>query len=161
MIYRIGQGIDVHQLDEGPPLIIGGISIPYNKGSIGHSDGDVLFHSIVDALLGALSLGDIGTYFPSNDLKWKDANSQIFLEYTYKILINKKFKIENIDTTIILQKPIINPYIKEMKENIKSLLSLNMDQISIKATTTDKLGFIGSSKGICVISNILLISNEH
>ena len=101
-------------------------------------------------------MGDIGTYFPSNDLKWKDANSQIFLEYTYKILINKKFKIENIDTTIILQKPIINPYIKEMKENIKSLLSLNMDQISIKATTTDKLGFLGQGDGIAAMASILL-----
>ena len=156
MIIRIGNGIDVHRLEEGIPLIIGGISIPHAKGSKGHSDGDVLFHSIVDAILGALSLGDIGLHFPSSDAKWKNANSQIFLEYAYKMLLEKKYKIENIDSTIILQKPALSPYIKEIKNNTKSILSLNIEQVSIKATTTDKLGFLGNGQGIAAITSVLL-----
>tara|TARA_Y100001970_G_C14215355_1_gene849320 strand:- start:1122 stop:1598 length:477 start_codon:yes stop_codon:yes gene_type:complete len=156
MKIRIGNGIDVHKLEKNIPLIIGGISIPFYKGSKGHSDGDVLFHSIVDAILGALSLGDIGTHFPSSDTKWKNAKSQLFLEFAYKMIIDKQYTIENIDSTIILQEPIINPYIESMKNNIQSLLLLNTEQISIKATTTDTLGFLGKGDGIAALTSIIL-----
>jgi len=156
MKIRIGNGIDVHKLEKNIPLIIGGISIPFSKGSKGHSDGDVLFHSIVDAILGALSLGDIGTHFPSSDTKWKNAKSQLFLEFAYKMIIDKQYTIENIDSTIILQEPIINPYIESMKNNIQSLLLLNTEQISIKATTTDTLGFLGKGDGIAALTSIIL-----
>ena len=156
MKIRIGNGVDVHKLETNIPLIIGGISIPFFKGSKGHSDGDVLFHSIVDAILGALSLGDIGTHFPSSDKRWKDAKSQLFLEFAYNMINEKQYNIENIDSTIILQKPIINPYIQLMKNNIKSLLLLDAEQISIKATTTDSLGFLGKGNGVAALSSIIL-----
>ena len=156
MKIRIGNGIDVHKLEKNIPLIIGGISIPFSKGSKGHSDGDVLLHSIVDAILGALSLGDIGSHFPSSDTKWKDAKSQLFLEFAYKMIIDKQYTIENIDSTIILQEPIINPYIESMKNNIQSVLLLNTEQISIKATTTDTLGFLGKGDGIAALTSIIL-----
>ena len=145
-----------HQLEEGIPLIIGGTSIPFKNGSKGHSDGDVLFHAIVDAILGSLSLGDIGKYFPSENSRWKDANSRIFLKRAYKLMCDKGYSIENIDTTIILQEPTINPHIVHMKGNLASILSADLDQISVKATTTDKLGFIGKGEGIAVIASVLI-----
>ena len=156
MQYRIGHGIDVHQLVNNIPLIIGGIHIPYHKGSKGHSDGDVLFHAIVDSMLGALALGDIGKYFPSNNTKWKNANSKIFIDHIYNLINEKKYFIINIDTTIILQEPILSPYISEIKNNICSILSVKRDQISVKATTTDGLGFIGKNEGISATATILL-----
>ena len=156
MQYRIGNGIDIHQLEEGIPLIIGGISIPFKNGSKGHSDGDVLFHAIVDAILGSLSLGDIGKYFPSDNSKWKNAESRVFLEYVFKLINEKGYSVENIDATIILQEPIINPYILQMREKIASILSADLDQISVKATTTDKLGFIGKGEGIAATASVLI-----
>ena len=156
MQYRIGNGIDIHQLEEGIPLIIGGVPISFQKGSKGHSDGDVLFHAIVDAILGSLSLGDIGKYFPSDNSKWKNADSRVFLEHVIKLINEKGYSVENIDATIILQEPIINPHILQMREGIASILSADLDQISVKATTTDKLGFIGKGEGIAATASVLI-----
>ena len=156
MQYRIGNGIDIHQLEEGIPLIIGGITIPSKNGSKGHSDGDVLFHAIVDAILGSLSLGDIGKYFPSANSRWKDANSRIFLKRACKLMYDKGYLIENVDTTIILQEPTISPHIVHMRDNIASILSADLDKISVKATTTDKLGFIGKGEGIAATASVLI-----
>ena len=156
MQYLIGNGIDFHQLEEGLPLIIGGVSIPYSRGSKGHSDGDVLFHAIVDAILGSLSLGDIGKYFPSNNPSLKDVESRLFLEHSYKLMDEKGYSVENIDSTIILQEPILNPHILQMRKNIATILSSDLNQISVKATTTDKLGFIGKGEGISATVSILI-----
>ena len=156
MQYRIGSGIDSHQLEEGTHLIIGGVSIPSHKGSKGHSDGDVLFHAIVDAILGSLSLGDIGKYFPSNSPRWKNADSIIFLEHACKLMGEKGYSVENIDATVILQVPVLNPHIEKMRENIATVLSVNLDQISVKATTTDKLGFIGRGEGVAATASALI-----
>ena len=157
---RIGNGIDVHQLEAGTPLIIGGVSIPFHKGSKGHSDGDVLFHALVDALLGSLALGDIGMHFPSSDNRWKDANSRKFLDHAFKLVKEKGFIIENVDSIIILQKPALTPHILQMRKNIAQILSMDLNQISVKATTTDKLGYIGKGKGISA-SAVVLVSNGN
>ena len=156
MQFRIGSGIDSHKLEKDIPLIIGGVLIPFEKGSKGHSDGDVLFHAIVDAVLGALALGDIGDYFPSENSKWKDADSKLFMEDVCKLIEEKGYSIENVDITIILQKPVLKKYIMNMRNNTAFALSVDLDQISIKATTTDKLGFIGKGEGIAAMASILL-----
>ena len=153
---RIGQGVDVHQLLAGAPLIIGGVSIPYSKGSKGHSDGDVLYHAIVDAILGALSMGDIGLHFPSDDDRWKDVNSRKFLEQAQYLMKEKGFVAVNIDATIIIQEPRLSSSIEKMRENIASILSISIDSVSVKATTTDHLGFTGSGKGIAAMAIALL-----
>ena len=144
---RTGIGYDVHKLEKGNDLIIGGISIPSDYKSVGHSDGDVLIHAIVDALLGAANLGDIGNYFPSDDEKWKGCSSDRFLEDIIQKLKKNNYKIINIDTTIILKKPIIGPYIHKIKQKLAPLMEISENYISIKATTTDGLGFIGNSEG--------------
>ena len=156
MQYLIGNGIDIHQLEDGLPLVIGGVSIPYSKGSKGHSDGDVLFHAIVDAILGSLSLGDIGKHFPSDNPRWKDADSRLFLEHVCKLMDEKGYSVENIDATIILEEPVLSPHILQMRENIATILSTDLNQISVKATTTDKLGFIGKGDGIAAIASVLI-----
>jgi len=155
---RIGNGFDVHQLEAGTPLIIGGVSIPFHKGSMGHSDGDVLLHAIVDALLGSLALGDIGTHFPSDDARWKDADSRKFLEHAYTLIKENGFSVENVDSVIILQIPAVAPYLLKMRKNIAQILSTDLDQISVKATTTDNLGYIGKGDGIAATA-VVLISN--
>ena len=159
---RIGQGYDVHQLIDGRPLIICGVKIPHSKGLLGHSDGDVGYHAICDAILGALALGDLGTYFPSSNSKWDGANSEIFLEEILVLMNNKNYSINNIDCTIILQSPHINQYIEQMKKNISDICHININQISVKATTTDNLGSIGREEGIGSSSVVLLkkVSNE-
>ena len=156
---RIGYGIDAHQLEKGTPLIIGGVSISYSKGSKGHSDGDVLFHAIVDAILGSLALGDIGQHFPSDNVRWKDAESTTFLKYVSTLLAEKGFVIENIDATIILQNPKLTPHILQMRKNISEILSVDLDKISVKATTTDRMGFIGKCEGIAATAVILISDN--
>ena len=156
---RIGYGIDIHRLEKGTPLIIGGVSISYSKGSKGHSDGDVLFHAIVDAILGSLALGDIGQHFPSDNVRWKDAESTIFLEHASTLLAEKEFGIENIDATIILQNPKLSPLILQMRKNISEILSVDLDKISVKATTTDRMGFIGKCEGIAATAVILISDN--
>ena len=155
MSFRIGQGWDTHQLVEGYELVLGGEKIPFNKGSKGHSDGDVIFHSLADALLGASSLGDIGKYFPSSEEKWKNKESSYFLSYVYN-LIKDNYMIYNVDCTVILQQPHISSYIPNMIENISNILQIEINRISIKATTTDKLGFIGRGEGISASSVVLL-----
>ena len=149
MSFRIGQGYDAHQLKIGLPLIIGGIDIPHKKGVLAHSDGDVLIHAIIDAMLGAFNLGDIGKLFP-NSSKWENASSLQMLQFAYDFIIHKfpNASILNIDSTIILEKPKLSPYISKMKLNITNILPIGDADMSIKATTTDKLGFIGLEQGI-------------
>jgi 2-C-methyl-D-erythritol 2,4-cyclodiphosphate synthase len=159
---RSGIGFDAHQLKKGFDLYIGGIKIDSNLGSLGHSDGDALIHALADSLLGAAGMGDIGQYFPSEEKEWKNAKSEIFLIEVKKILISNGFKISNIDCTVILQKPKINSYIELIRNNISRILELNKNYVSIKATTTDYLGYIGDSKGWSVISIATIIDeNEH
>ena len=153
---RIGQGVDVHQLVAGAPLIIGGVSIPFPNGSQGHSDGDVLYHAIVDAILGALALGDIGQHFPSDDERWRNAPSRKFLEHTKHLMQEKGYIAVNIDATVILQTPELRSYISEMRKNISRFLSISVDAVSVKATTTDHLGFTGSGDGITATAVALL-----
>ena len=158
---RSGIGFDAHQLEKGIDLYIGGIKIDSDLGSLGHSDGDALIHALVDSLLGAAGMGDIGQYFPSDGKEWENAKSEIFLFEAKKILINNGFKISNIDCTVILQKPKINPYIKLIRNNISRILELNEKYVSIKATTTDYLGYIGDSKGWSVMSIATIIDTNE
>ena len=159
---RSGIGFDAHQLKKGIDLYIGGVKINQDLGSLGHSYVDALFHALADSLLGAAGMGDIGQYFPSEEKKWQNAKSEIFLIEVKKILINNGFKISNVDCTIILQKPKINPYIELIRNNISRILELNKNYVSIKASTTDYLGYIGDSKGWSVISIATIINeNEH
>lgn len=154
IMFRIGNGYDVHKLVEGRKLILGGIEIPHIKGVLGHSDGDVLIHAIMDAMLGALALGDIGQHFPDTDIQYKDIDSTILLAKVNELITKKKYKIVNIDSVIVLQKPKIKPYIEEMRKKIAQILEINIEQISIKATTEEKLGFTGDETGVksyCVI----------
>ena len=144
---RTGIGYDAHKLVKGGPLIVGGVSIPSSHKSLGHSDGDALIHAIIDAILGAAGLGDIGKYFPSSNKKWKGASSSYFLKSVLKELDNTGYQIENIDSTIILQKPIISEYIPKIVNDLSLTMQLNQDKVSVKATTTDGLGFIGNSEG--------------
>lgn len=146
--YRIGTGFDVHRLVEGRPLILGGVHIPYEKGCLGHSDADVLVHAICDALLGALALGDIGLHFPDTDAQWKDSSSLILLAKVNELVQEKGFRIVNIDSTLVLQKPKISNYIKEMRHKIADTLLIEHDLVSVKATTTEGLGYEGNEEGV-------------
>ena len=145
---RIGQGYDVHRLAEGRKLILGGVELPYEKGLLGHSDADVLTHSIMDALLGAVAMGDIGKLFPDSSAEFKDADSLKLLEKVVSIIKSKGYIIENIDSTIIAQRPKMSPYIDEMRENIARACGMEADWVSVKATTEEGLGFTGSGEGI-------------
>ncbi|MCK9328967.1 MAG: 2-C-methyl-D-erythritol 2,4-cyclodiphosphate synthase [Candidatus Cloacimonetes bacterium] len=155
-MFRIGYGYDVHQLSENRDLIIGGVKIPYHLGLLGHSDADVLLHSIADAILGALALGDIGTNFPDNDKSYKDIDSRILLRNTYKKIKNINYKINNLDATICAQKPKLMKYIPQMRKIIASDLETDINNISIKATTEEYLGISGSEKGITAHCIVLL-----
>ena len=157
MSYRIGQGYDIHQLKPNLPLILGGVNIPHNKGIVAHSDGDILVHSIIDAILGASNLGDIGALFPNNDT-CKDISGLLMLKKMKEYVNTNEcnLSIQNIDATIILQSPQLLPYIKSMKENIAQSLEINSTLISIKATTTDYLGFIGKEEGIACLAVCLI-----
>lgn len=145
---RVGMGYDVHRLVEGRKLIIGGVSIDYEKGLLGHSDADVLIHAIIDALLGAAALGDIGQHFPDNDERYKGISSMKLLQYTKESLNEKGYLVSNVDATIIAEKPKMSPYIQRMRENIAGILGVDIGYISIKATTEEGLGFTGSGQGI-------------
>ena len=154
---RIGFGYDVHKFVKGRKFILGGVEIKYAKGLHGHSDADVLLHSICDSLLGAAGLKDIGYYFPNTDKKWKDISSLILLAHVFQLINKKKLKIENVDSTILLEEPKISRYIDKMKNNISEVLKLPKDRISIKSTTSEGLGFIGKKLGcsaytICSLS---------
>ncbi|MCC0629584.1 MULTISPECIES: 2-C-methyl-D-erythritol 2,4-cyclodiphosphate synthase [unclassified Clostridioides] len=154
---RIGLGYDVHKLTEGRKLIIGGVEIPHDKGLLGHSDADVLIHAIMDSILGALALGDIGKHFPDTDEEYKGANSMKLLEYVYNLTVSKGYKIGNIDSTIIAQSPKMAPYIESMRKNISKALNTDIDNINIKATTEEGLGFTGAKQGIASQSICLLL----
>lgn len=155
-IARVGFGYDVHQLKEGNPLILGGVNIPYYKGCVAHSDGDVLIHAIIDAILGAASLGNIGVLFPDNDPQFKNISSFILLDKTISLIENEGFSIANIDSTVVLQEPKISTYFDQMKNNVAKSCHLNYDQVSIKATTNEFMGFIGRGEGIGAYAVCLL-----
>ncbi|MEH6906055.1 2-C-methyl-D-erythritol 2,4-cyclodiphosphate synthase [Neobacillus drentensis] len=155
-MFRIGQGFDVHQLTEGRPLIIGGITIPYEKGLLGHSDADVLLHTVADACLGAIGEGDIGKHFPDTDPNFKDADSAKLMEHVWQLVKNKGYELVNADCTIIAQKPKMAPYIDQMRIRIAELLEAAPEQINVKATTTEKLGFTGRGEGIASQVAVLL-----
>jgi 2-C-methyl-D-erythritol 2,4-cyclodiphosphate synthase len=156
MSYRIGLGTDFHQLVTGRKLWLGGIEIPHSKGALGHSDADVLLHAICDALLGALNLGDIGTHFPDTDKILKDVDSKILLEKTFQLVRGKDYRIVNLDTVVCLEKPKIMAHAPAMRVVIAGILEISEDEISIKATTTEKLGFIGREEGIMAQAVVLL-----
>ncbi len=160
---KTGIGYDVHQLKEGLPLIIGGVKIESLLGSLGHSDGDGLIHAICDSLLGASGIGDIGTFFPSDNKKWRNAESHLFLSEVNKMVLQAGYNISNIDCTIILQKPNLSKYIVNIKKNIADILNVDQKNISVKATTTDHLGYIGKSKGwsVIAISTIYSIDEKN
>jgi 2-C-methyl-D-erythritol 2,4-cyclodiphosphate synthase len=155
-MFRIGQGFDVHQLTEGRPLIIGGITIPYEKGLLGHSDADVLLHTVSDACLGAIGEGDIGKHFPDTDPDFKDADSAKLMEHVWQLVKSKGYELVNADCTIIAQKPKMAPYIEQMRARIAQLLEADVEQINVKATTTEKLGFTGRGEGIASQAVVLL-----
>ena len=157
MNIRIGNGYDIHQLVEGRPLILGGIDIPHQLGLQGHSDADVLTHAIMDALLGALALGDIGHYFPPSDPQWKGADSLMLLEEVLKIIHSQGWQIGNIDSTIVAEQPKLKPHLKSMRLALAQTMKLAIDQVSIKATTNEKLDAAGQEKGICAYAVVLII----
>ena len=155
-MFRTGFGYDVHQLAEGYDLWIGGIKIDYEKGAVGHSDADVLLHVICDALLGAAALGDIGMHFPDTDPKYKGIDSKILLKEVIELIHDKGYIISNIDATVALQAPKLRPHIDTMNKCIADICSINIDQVNVKATTTEKLGFVGSGEGISAYANVLI-----
>lgn len=156
-MFRIGHGYDVHRLVENRKLILGGVDIPFEKGLLGHSDADVLTHAIMDALLGALALGDIGKLFPDTDPKYSGVDSLLLLSKVNDVISQNGYKISNIDSTILCQKPKLSPYIYDMRKNIANVCSLDVNAISVKATTEEKLGFTGTGEGISAHAVCLLI----
>jgi len=159
-MFRIGIGFDAHALAEGRTLVIGGVRIPHSKGLQGHSDADVLVHAVMDAILGALALGDIGEHFPDTEDEFEGANSLELLSRVQKMIEDKGYCCENLDSIIIAEKPKLKPYIGEMRENIASVLKINVDLLSIKATTTEHMGFTGREEGIAAQAIVLLKSNK-
>jgi len=156
MSYRIGLGTDFHQLVGGRKLWLGGIEIPHYKGAAGHSDADVLLHAICDAMLGALNLGDIGIHFPDTDARLKDIDSKILLHETFEMIRRKNYQVVNLDTVVCLEKPKIMGFVSEMRKVIADILNITVDDISVKATTTEKLGFVGREEGIMAQAVVLL-----
>ncbi|NLM44498.1 MAG: 2-C-methyl-D-erythritol 2,4-cyclodiphosphate synthase [Clostridiales bacterium] len=159
-MFRVGNGYDVHRLVEGRKLIIGGVEIPFDKGLSGHSDADVLIHAIIDALLGACGLGDIGTMFPDNDPSYKDISSLVLLKRTAEAVEDANYIISNIDSIVVAQKPKLLPFVEAMKDNISSVLNIDTDKINIKATTTEGLGFVGTGEGIAAYAVVSVYSGE-
>ena len=156
MPYRIGSGTDFHKLQEGRQLWIGGVFIPHHKGALGHSDADVLLHAICDALLGALSLGDIGTHFPDTDPAYKGIDSKLLLQKTIQLVSKENYSVVNIDSTLCLQSPRIKPYTPQMQVIIAGIAGISIKDISIKATTTEELGFVGREEGLVAYATVLL-----
>lgn len=159
MKIRVGFGYDVHCLASGEEFILGGIKLNFNKGSVGHSDGDVLIHAICDALLGAANMRDIGFHFPDTDPALKGIDSKILLSQTVELIKTKGYTIGNIDSTIALEKPKINPHIPQMQEVLSRVMGIDIDDLAIKATTTEKLGFVGSGDGVSAYATVLLEKN--
>jgi 2-C-methyl-D-erythritol 2,4-cyclodiphosphate synthase len=156
MSYRIGFGIDFHQLTEGRDLWIGGVKIPHHKGALGHSDADVLLHAVCDALLGALALGDIGMHFPNTDPAYKNIDSKILLQKCFNLVKQKGYRVVNVDSSVCLEEPKIKKYSPEMRTIIATILELATDDVSVKATTTEKMGFAGREEGLVAYANVLL-----
>ena len=156
MSYRIGFGIDFHQLAEGREFWLGGVLIPHDWGAVGHSDADVLIHAICDALLGALNLGDIGVHFPNTDAAYKDIDSKILLQRSYSLVRARGYRVVNIDTTVCLEAPKIMKYAGAMRETMAAILQIGADDISIKATTTEQMGFVGRGEGLAAYATVLL-----
>jgi len=156
--FRIGSGYDVHQLKENNSLILGGVKIPHYKGTVAHSDGDVVLHALCDALLGAAGLGDIGHFFPDNDKKYKNIDSKILLKEVYFMIQKKGYIIENIDVSIVLEAPKLKNYLAEMKIQISQCVDLSVNDVNIKATTSEKLGFIGREEGVACYATALIKS---
>lgn len=154
---RIGQGFDVHAFEEGRPLIIGGIEVPHERGLVGHSDADVVLHTITDAALGAIGKVDIGTHFPDTDMAFKDADSAVLLAEVWKMVEAEGYQLGNVDCTILAQRPKMGPHIPKMRKRIAQLLHADESQVNIKASTTEKLGFVGREEGIASLAVILLI----
>ena len=159
MKMRVGFGFDVHQLKEGLDFWLGGIVVPHSKGGLGHSDADVLIHTICDAILGAANMGDIGKHFPDTDLEYKGIDSKILLKKVVKLISDKGYSINNIDSTICLQKPKIESYIPEMQKVLASCMNIDIEDISIKATTTEKLSFVGREEGVSAYATVLIQKN--
>ena len=159
MKIRIGNGYDIHRLVVNRELILGGVKIPHTLGLLGHSDADVLTHAIMDAMLGALSLGDIGHYFPPSDPQWKDADSLLLLEEVHQIISSQSWQISNIDSTIVAERPKLKPHIKTIRDRLSQTLQIDSNLVSVKATTNEKLGAVGAEEGICAYAVVLLIQN--
>lgn len=157
MSYRIGSGVDFHQLTEGRDLWIGGIKIPHYKGALGHSDADVLLHAICDAMLGALALGDIGFHFPNTSGEFKDIDSKILLKKTYDLITAEGYRVVNVDSTLCLEAPKIKPYVPQMQQVIADILNLTVKDVSVKATTTETMGFAGREEGLMAYASALLM----
>jgi 2-C-methyl-D-erythritol 2,4-cyclodiphosphate synthase len=160
MKYRTGFGFDVHAFSEGRKLILGGVEIPFDKGLDGHSDADVLLHAICDAMLGALALGDIGIHFPNTDEKWKNADSKVLLKFVNQLIQSKGYELGNLDCVLTLENPKISPHVQTIRTKISEILESDVDQISIKATTTEKLGFVGREEGVVSFATVLLVKKE-
>jgi 2-C-methyl-D-erythritol 2,4-cyclodiphosphate synthase len=156
MSFRIGFGVDFHQLGEGRKLMIGGVQIPHAKGSIGHSDADVLLHAVCDAMLGAACLGDIGVHFPDTDNQYKNIDSKILLKETNNLITNAGYALVNIDSSVCLQEPKIKPFVLQMQQTIAAILKVRENDISIKATTTEQMGFVGRGEGVVAYATVLL-----
>jgi len=155
---RIGHGFDTHRFQVDVPLILGGVLIPHTHGMAAHSDGDVVLHALVDAILGALALGDIGQHFSNTDPRWADADSRIFLREAYQMVVSRGFVLANADISVEAEVPKLAPHIVQMRENIATTLNLDVDQISIKATTTEKMGYVGRKEGIAAHAVVLLVA---
>jgi len=158
--FRTGFGFDVHSFAEGRKLIIGGVEIPFDKGLEGHSDADVLLHAICDAMLGALALGDIGIHFPNTDERWKDADSAVLLKHVNELINSKGYELGNLDCVLAMEKPKISPYVEQIRNRISEMLNADVEQISIKATTTEKLGFVGRAEGVVSFATVLLAKKD-
>ena len=156
MGFRIGFGVDYHQLAAGRPLFVGGIEVPHHQGAVGHSDADVLLHALCDALLGAACIGDIGVHFPDTDNRYRNIDSKILLEKTMALIRKEGYRVVNMDTTLCLQEPKIKPYISQMQEAIATIAGITEKDISIKATTTEKMGFVGRKEGLVAYATVLL-----
>lgn len=158
--YRTGIGFDVHSFTVNRKLILGGVEIPFDKGLAGHSDADVLLHAICDALLGSISMGDIGQHFPDTDQKYKNADSKELLKQVYRMILEKGFILGNVDAVVAMQVPKLAPYILDIRKTISGILNCDPDQVSIKATTTEKLGFVGREEGVSAFASVLIIRNK-
>lgn len=159
MSYRIGSGVDFHKLAEGRDLWIGGVQIPHSKGALGHSDADVLLHAICDALLGALSLGDIGLHFPDSNPAYKNIDSKILLRKTVELVRKEGYSVVNVDSTVCLESPRIRPYAAQIQKTIAEILGLSDKDVSVKATTTEQLGFAGRGEGLMAYATVLVMKN--